>query len=242
MLREMATTYGRSPGGYLWAILEPIGAIALLTIIFSLGFRDPPLGVSFPIFYATGMVPFLAFMDISGKTAQSLTFSKSLLTYPSVTFADALLGRFILNLMTQILVAYIVFVGIVLMFDTRTLIHLPSIALGLSMAAFLGLGAGTLNCFLFTMFPVWPRVWSVLTRPLFLVSCTIFLFDTIPQPFRDYLWFNPLVHAVGVTRRGFYPTYDAAYVSLTYVFGLGLLLMVIGMVFLRRYHRDLLYK
>ena len=29
MLREMATTYGRSPGGYLWVMLEPIAGIAL---------------------------------------------------------------------------------------------------------------------------------------------------------------------------------------------------------------------
>ena len=27
----MGTTYGRSPGGYLWAILEPVAGIALLS-------------------------------------------------------------------------------------------------------------------------------------------------------------------------------------------------------------------
>lgn len=242
MLREMATTYGRSPGGYIWAILEPIGAIALLTIIFSLGFRDPPLGTNFPIFYATGMVPFLMFMDISSKTATSLTFSKALLSYPSVTFVDALLGRFILNVITQILVAYIVFISILLIFETRTTLYLPSIALSLAMAAILAVGVGSLNCFLFTKFPIWPRIWSVLTRPLFIISCTLFLFDTIPQPFRDALWYNPLVQVIGQMRNGFYPNYDAHYVNLPYVFGIGLILMLTGLVFLRRYHRDLLYK
>ena len=33
VLREMSTTNGRSPGGYLWAILEPAAGIALLTIV-----------------------------------------------------------------------------------------------------------------------------------------------------------------------------------------------------------------
>ena len=32
MLREMGSTYGRSPGGYLWVIAEPIGVIAVLSI------------------------------------------------------------------------------------------------------------------------------------------------------------------------------------------------------------------
>ncbi|MEO0656736.1 MAG: sugar ABC transporter permease, partial [Pseudomonadota bacterium] len=61
MLREMATSYGRSPGGYLWAVLEPAAGIAILTLIFSFAFIGPPIGTSFPMFYATGMVPFLAY-------------------------------------------------------------------------------------------------------------------------------------------------------------------------------------
>lgn len=242
MLREMSTTYGRSPGGYLWAVLEPIGAIALLSVIFSLGFRDPPMGVNFPIFYATGMVPFLMFMNISGKVAQALTFSKALLSYPSVTFVDAVLGRFFLNAMTQVLVSYIVFIGIILVFETRTSPAVPQIAMACVMSMALGLGVGVFNCFLFTMFPIWQRIWTVVTRPLFILSCILFLFDTIPQPYRDVLWYNPLVHVVGEMRHGFYPTYDAAYVSFIYVFGLSFGLMTLGLVFLRRYHRDLLYK
>ena len=42
MLREMATTYGRSAGGYLWAILDPVLGIALLSVLFSLALRHPP--------------------------------------------------------------------------------------------------------------------------------------------------------------------------------------------------------
>ena len=38
MLREMSATYGRSSLGYLWAILEPVAGIFLLTFVFSLAF------------------------------------------------------------------------------------------------------------------------------------------------------------------------------------------------------------
>ena len=27
MLREMSTTYGRTPGGYVWALMQPLGSI-----------------------------------------------------------------------------------------------------------------------------------------------------------------------------------------------------------------------
>lgn len=240
VLREMSTTYGRSPGGYIWAVLEPTLGIALLTAIFSIGFRTPSLGVSFPLFYATGMIPFLMFNDIANKLALALQFSRALLEYPRVTFVDALLARLILNTMTHLLVAYILFTGIIVLFDTRTVLHFPSIFMGFAMAFSLGVGVGVLNCYLSTRFSVWQRAWAIGTRPLFLISCIFFIFDTIPQPYKDYLWWNPLVHVVGMMRRGFYPYYDANYVSLTYVFGVSLVTMAIGLLLLRRFHKDLM--
>jgi capsular polysaccharide transport system permease protein len=240
MLREMATTYGRSPLGYLWAVLEPVAGIAVLTAIFTVFVRSPPLGTDFAIFYATGMVPFLLYSDISVKMLQALMFSRQLLVYPSVTFVDALLARFFLNILTQILVAYIVFAGILLLFDTRTVLNLPAIGLSLAMAAALGFGVGTVNCFLAGIMPSYPRIWAIANRPMFLISCVFFLLDTIPLPYRDWLWYNPLVHVVAEMRRGFYPFYEASYVSVPYVFGVSLLLSVFGLVFLRRFSRYIL--
>lgn len=240
MLREMATTYGRSPGGYIWAVLEPAAGIALLTAIFSLGFRSPPIGSNFPIFYATGLVPFLAFLDVTNKTAASVTFSKPLLNYPSVTFFDAVAGRYLVNGITQLMVAFIILVGILVLFETRTVPDYPQIIIAFAMLAALSLGMGTMNCFLQTMFPVYQRIWSILTRPLLLLSCVFYMFDTIPSQFQTYLWFNPLVHVVGQMRKGFYPSYDATYVSATFVFLTSVVTLLIGLVFLLRYKRDLI--
>ncbi len=240
MLREMATTYGRSPGGYLWAVLEPVGGIALLSAVFSVAFHAPQLGINFPMFYATGMVPFLLFNDISGKLATALMFSKQLLVYPSVTFIDALLARFILNLLTQLMVAYIVFSGIMLIMETRVVPDYSIIVTAFALMAFLALGIGTLNAFLFTRFPIWQRAWSVIMRPMFIISGIFLLPENIPQPYRDYLMLNPIAHVIDLTRRGFYPTYDAPEVSIPYVLVISALSLTIGLVFLKRFHRDLL--
>jgi capsular polysaccharide transport system permease protein len=240
ILREMATTYGRSAGGYAWTVLEPAGGIAMLTLIFSLGFRSPPLGINFPIFYATGLVPFLMYLDISGKMSTSVMFSKQLLAYPAVTYVDAILARFILSTLTQLMVGYVIFTGILVMFETRTTLELDRIALGFAMTAALALGVGTMNCFLMSMYPVWQRIWSILNRPLFLLSCIFFTFETVPEPYRDILWYVPTVHLTGIFRAAFYPGYDATYVSPIYVFGLSGLLLMTGLLFLRRYYRDIL--
>ncbi len=240
MLREMSTSYGRDPGGYLWAVLEPAAGIALLTAIFSVGFRSPALGTNFAMFYATGMLPFILFTSVVGKLSQSLNYSKQLLAYPRVTFLDAILARFALNLMTQLLVSYVVLGGIMVMFETRVFLDGPTIARAYGLMALLALGIGTFNSFVMARFPVYQRAWSIAMRPLFLVSCIFFLFDTIPQPYQDWLWWNPLVHIVGLMRRGFYPNYDAPYVSEIYVVSVALCMLVLGLLLLRRDHKAVL--
>jgi capsular polysaccharide transport system permease protein len=242
VLREMATTYGRSPGGYLWAVIEPVAGIALLTIIFSVAFRAPPLGISFPLFYATGMIPFTMFMDVSNKLAQSITFSRQLLAYPTVTFLDALAGRFVLNALTELMVAYLILAGILAIFETRTILDLPTVALALTLSLGLALGVGTLNCFLSTRYPLWARIWAIAMRPLFIVSCIFLVFDSIPEPWRGWLWWNPLVHLVGLMRRGFYPSYDAPYVSVTYVLAVSGITLLVGLILLKRHHRYLVHE
>lgn len=240
MLREMSTTYGRTTGGYIWAVAEPLGGILLLTLIFSVGFRSPPIGTNFAIFYATGVVPFMFYNEISGKMSQSMQFSIQLLAYPAVTFVDALVARFLTNVITQLLVAYLVFAGILFFVDTRTDPQIPQIALSLAMAGALAAGIGTLNCYMFSVYPVWQKVWSIINRPMFIISCVIFPFETVPQPWRDYLWWNPLVHVVGEMRRGFYPSYVGDYVSPLYVFGFSLIVLTIGLALLARDHREII--
>jgi len=236
----MVTTYGRSPGGYIWAILEPVAAIALLSVVFSLAFRSPSIGSSFPLFYASGYLPFTLYTDISGKISRFIGFSRPLLRYPRVTFIDAIIARFLTNILTHITVFYIMMAGIIMTLDVPFILDIPAIIISLTMAGALALGIGVFNSFLFPAFPAWEQIWSIITRPLFIASTILFTFEQVPAGYREILWYNPLVHIVGMMRRGFYSTYDATYVSVPYVFGVSLIYLVFGLVFLRKYHREIL--
>ena len=239
VLREIQTSKGRASGGYFWAIAEPAGGIVLLTLIFSVTFAQPPIGTSFAMFYATGMVPFLGYLDISGKVAASVRYSMALLSYPAVTFMDALLARIMFNAITQIMVATVIFTSIYLMNDTRTDPQINQIAIALAMVVLVGSAIGVMNCFLFEAVSWWQPLWGIFMKPFFLLSCIFFMFDDVPQPYQDWLWWNPLIHVIGQMRRAFFPQYAGDYVSYTYVFGLGLGLFALGLALLVRYHRDL---
>lgn len=240
MLREMSTTYGRTPGGYFWAVMEPVAAITLMTFIFSAALRSPSLGTSFGLFYASAMMPFQLYMQLSVKIAGALNFSKPLLRYPGVRYTDAIIARFLLNVLTTLTISYLLISLIMLLFRIETILDLPTIITAFSLAALLGLGVGCLNCYLITRFPMWGTFWNIVTTPMFIMSCIFFVMEDIPSQFRDILWFNPLAHITGLMRQGFYPTYSPSYVSIPYVLCFGLITLALGLLLLNRYHRDLL--
>lgn len=240
MLREMATSYGRSPGGYLWEIVEPTLALALLTAIFATVLAAPQIGDSFPLFFATGFLPFMLFNDTANKMATAINFSRPLLAYPSVTFLDAMLARLILHAMTNILVSMIVFGFIIMVMGATVRVQMGLIAEAYIMAILLGFGVGSLNCYLMTAFPAWERAWQISTRPLFILSGVIGTYDSMPQFAQDILYWNPLIHIVGRTREGFFINYDGSYISPVFVTMVGLVTAVFGLMLLFRHHRDLL--
>ena len=240
MLREMSTRYGRSPGGYLWALLVPMGGIAVMAFGFSLVLQTPPLGNSFMLFYATGMLPFSQFTELDNTVSRALRYSKALLAYPAVRWIDAILARFLLNLLTKLVVTAIVLSSIMMISDTRTFVDVGAIVMALSMAAALGFGMGVMNCALDGLFPAWEMIWSIITRPIFLASGVLLLYRDMPPNVQEILWWNPLLHVVGEMRAGFYPLYESSYISPTYVFGVALSLLAMGLLLVRRHHLTIL--
>ena len=240
ILREMATSFGRTPGGYLWAIAEPVAAVSLLVFVFSMAFDQPPLGKDFALFYASGYLPFMLYSDLAQKIGVALRFSRPLLAYPAINWLDALLARFILNTLINFLVFALVIGAILIRLPHPVIPDFPKLFLGLSLAAFLGLGIGALNAFLFEMFPVWERLWAILNRPLFILSGVLFLPEAVPMPFDGWLWFNPIVHVIGFVRAGLYPSYTAEFSVEIYPVFISLLAMVPAIGLLGRHAKRLL--
>ena len=208
-------------------------------MLFMLISRTPPLGTNFPIFYATGVLPFTMYVTLSNNIATAVTFSRPLLAYPAVSFMDAVLARFLLTTVTHLLVMALVLAGIIALYDLKLVLHWPSIFKSVLMVLGIAFAIGVMNCFLFLRFPVWQNFWNVLNRPMFLISGIIFIPERLPKEALPYLSWNPVMHAVGMMRRGFYPTYDALYIDVVFVATFCLVTGVIGLWFLVRYHKDL---
>jgi len=242
VLREMSATYGNSPGGYIWAILQPLGMVLILSAGFSLVLKAPSLGTNFTLFYATGYLPFLFYTTLSGKLAHSLRYSRTLLAYPGVNWIDSVFARLFLNFVTSAVVFCIVLSGILVIVDTRTVVSISPILQGIGICVVTGIGVGLMNCVLFGLAPIWEQIWTIISRPLFLASGILFIYEDLPGGAQDILWWNPLIHGTGLVRAGFYPTYHPDYVSLLYCYGGSMILVTLGLVFLRSKHKIILEK
>lgn len=209
-----------------------------MSLVFSAIMRVPPLGTNFPLFYLSGMLPFGIYTEMMRKSSTAVRFSRALLGFPSVTPLDAIFARFLLNYFVNIIVFVILAALIIWMYDLKVHIDFVRACQSLLVAGALGLGFGCMNTVLFMASSTYETVWNLLSRPLMIGSGVLILISTIPQPYQDYLWWNPVAHPVAMMHEAFYPSFQAPEVSVVYPMFLALGAFTIGMITLRRYIRD----
>ena len=218
-------------------LLEPIGGIIVLSLAFSVMLRVPALGESFPLFYATGFLPFTMYVNLQTRISTSIRQSSQLLFYPAVNFLDVVIARTLFIALTQIIVLVAVLSGIIFIEDTHSRIVFDRIILAVLLTIGVGSSIGMINSVLFERIPAWRSVWGIMTRPIFFISGVFYLLDNMPSGVREILAWNPLVHCIALLRTGVYPQYHPDYISIPYVGGMIIVFSAIGLVLLRTNHR-----
>ncbi|MEJ8476298.1 ABC transporter permease [Roseibium algae] len=227
IIREMTTRYGNKIGGYMWAVLDPVLTIAILTTVFSAIAQSPPLGRSFTLFFATGYATFYMYRSMSEQISPSVEANRALLNYPVLSPYDTVISRVILQVFTLFVVNLLLFGGLYLMVPFEQ-INLKPIFFGSLIAIVLGAGVGMANIVWFHFSSTYQQIWGIINRPAFIVSGIFFLPETLPHPFREIVMWNPLIHIIGLVRTGFYPTYRAPYINLPFAVGLAVFSLVLG--------------
>jgi capsular polysaccharide transport system permease protein len=188
------------------------------------------------------MCSFQMYVSTQGKVAGAIRFSRPLLGFPSVTVLDAILARFLLNVFLNVVEFVFLITWILTYYHLHIFPDFPAILMSFAMASALGLGVGSLNAVLFLASPTYESVWSILTRPMMIVSGVMFLASSLPANVFAYMWWNPLIHVTGMMRHAFYPTYDASYVNPAYVFLIAGICFMLGLIGLHRFVFDALDK
>lgn len=235
ILRETKTRYGRTKIGYIWALLEPLLFITILSLIF--GYAKAMTTGNMPqiLFFITGLLPFFLFRDIAMMTMLAVNQNLQLLYYPQVQILDLGLARMLLEL-SKFIIVMTLLTSMIALFGIEP-VHIENFILlsatSLAIALF-GLGTGLIAGAIIPLFPSMEFLTRFLfIQPLFWVSGIFFTADILPSQFASLVLLNPMLHMIELFRSAFFYQFESHYVSIPYIFAAVLSTLFIGLLMQR---------
>ncbi|WP_058961886.1 ABC transporter permease [Type-E symbiont of Plautia stali] len=228
-LREIRTRFGKYRLGYFWAILEPAAHLLVLLAIFGFIMHRTMPDISFPVFLLNGIIPYFIFSNISNRSVGAIEANQGLFNYRPVKPIDTIISRAILEALIYVTV-YILLMAIVwLSGEYFELSNLIQLILTWSLLIFFSCGIGLIFMVVGKTIPETQKFLPIILKPLYLISCIMFPLHSIPKEYWPYLLWNPIVHAVELSREAVMPGYVSEGVSIEYLAFTTLLMLFVGL-------------
>lgn len=241
-MRETRTRFGRAKLGYAWALFEPLAHIGIMIFLISaIGHTGlPPIGDSYALFYFTGIIPYHLFTHTAGHLIHSVPENRPLLQIPRVKTLDVYIARALLEGVTELAVASI-FITVFVMIGLNSLpINLLGVLAALALLWFAAWGVGMVNAVITSFFSGWERVWGALTSILYFSSGTFYVPRVMPEWLRDYLVWNPVLHAIEMVRVNYFNEPYPHWLDISYLASWSAGAMILGFSLERIYRAHLL--
>ena len=242
VFRELRTRFGRQQLGYIWAFLEPMLFVAVLSVVYTIGFKGRAVDVPVILFLVTGIVPFFLFRQTFTRAVGAILSNRPLLTFPQVTPLDLVIGRSVLEALTMVIVfvvvvvAYAVFGG-----DPVRIENAVGVVYCICAMSLIGFGAGAFVGSFSIMFPSIERmIPALVNRPLFYTSGMFFTLEMMPEPVIPYLLYNPLLHAIELLRGYFFVEMSSRYADHGYLNWAVLIALFLGLLAQRALRKKIL--
>ncbi len=203
--RELSRTYRGSYLGFLWALLSPLLAVVVLTLIFSeiiglrLGEVTGDSTLNFGLFLYCGLIPFLAFSDTLSKSTNSITSNSGLIEKVVFPLEILPLTRAVTVQIDKVF-GLVVLILAVAFLEHRlnwTILFLPLL---IALQLVFGLGLSYLFAVIGTYLPDIREAQRAFVRALFFITPIIWTPDRLPPNFRFLVDYNPLAFLVEAYR------------------------------------------
>lgn len=210
VLREMKARVGGQWVGAVWTLLEPLAHVLITVTMFSFIRGSALMGIEFPVFLVTGLLPFFLFQHLATRLMDGIEANRGLFSYRQVKPFDTLVSRAIVEAIMNLLV-YAFTLGVLGWLGYSVIPYGPLEVLGVNaMMILLGTSFGI---FCAVIGHDRPRVRSFIRMtmmPLYLMTGILFPVDFLPREILDWLLLNPLLHLVEISRHAFIAEYVPA--------------------------------
>lgn len=234
LIRELSSRFGKSRGGFIWVLVEPIAHLLVPITMFGILRGSLLPDVEYPVFLAYGFLPFLLFKATCLQIVDGVSTGQGLLSYRQVLLMDVFVAKAMAHFFIQALVFAIVLTGLS-MLGYHVLPPRPAelIAL-LVLTTALAFGLGLLFAALTSIIPDTRPIVHVMFMPLYFISGILFPISRFSDEWLQWLRINPVLHLVELSRIVALDGYRAMkYTSLAYPSALALCAIFVGLMLYR---------
>jgi capsular polysaccharide transport system permease protein len=230
MLRDLKIRHFGNEFGFLISIGWPLVHILILLIIQVQMGRAVPYGDNAALWFATGIVPFMAFSYMSRFIMVGIVQNRPLLSFPKVKVTDLLFARALMEVLSAGLVI-IILISIFSVFGINVMPRDPIQAFAaLGACMLLGLGLGVINSIIAVAVPVWITGYALLRVILWITSGVFFVPHALPETLRSIIWFNPITHGIEWMRSAYYEGYGSDFIEKPYLIVFGAFWLCAGLL------------
>lgn len=235
-LREALSRIFSGRAAWFWLLAEPVFHVLSLIVIFTVIRVRVVGGIDTGVWLMVGMLAFFMFRRTGLQVMNAIDANQALFAYRQVKPIDTVLVRGVLEGLLMILITGIL-LTITALFGYSVI---PADPLAVLEAFFglwlLGMGFGLVASVISRLVPELAQIIKLAMLPLYMLSGVIFPLSAVPQPFRDWLMFNPIAQGLEVVRLGFASHYHTVPdLSIVYVYDFALVTIFLGLVLQRRF-------
>jgi len=230
MLRDLKSRMGGSELGFLvMGVGWPLSHILLLLIINTGVGRAAPYGDNAALWFATGVIPFMAFNYIARFIMLGVVLNRPLLSFPAVKITDVLFARAVIEVLNAGLVILILFAIFWALGIDFMPVDVTQASLALLAMMLLGLGFGVINAIIAAAMPFWVTGYVLVSIILWAASGVLFVPDALPEAVRKPLSYLPTLQGVEWMRSAYYEGFGANVLDKTYLVTFGLVTLFAGL-------------
>lgn len=211
-LREIKSRFNDKLG-IAWSVISPVAFIMILSVM--RGRFDGGETHTIPTFFfmSYAMLLVLFFMGLVPTVAGAIKKNKPLFAFRQVQPISAVIAISGFELLIKVFVYLVIFI-ICYFISLKIQIADPIKVITILFQVWLfSTSIGLILSIIISYIPEVQKLLGLAMRPMFFISGVFFSLQDIPQEYWHYLTWNPLLHAVELTRYAAYPSYGNAGVS-----------------------------
>lgn len=240
-LREAVTRLAAGRAAWVWLLFEPLAYLIFIMTLFGFVYHKKVGGVDGAMFVVTGLLGFYFARNTFLRSMEAIHANGALFTYRQVKPIDTVLVRAALEGFLTLLSAILILAGASL-FNYDVVPDDPLLVMATIFGMWMcGLGLGLILSAATKLISELGKVINILITPLYFLSGVMIPASTIPQPYREYLLFNPFLHGLETLRGAYFSHFHAVpEASLAYVYVFALVAVFFGLSLHVRFTRRLI--